>query len=227
MDSLPKELLSRICKDLHRGELWSLSLVSKKFARIATNFLYSNVELPVHEWNCQIRSARLFLRTLISTPTLCTLVKHIRVGNWQLDNVAAKNADLSDDAEWPFYHRTVKYTPDANVSPAELCNTVQSVLALDSLPAEHQDEFRLKLLDSSYDTITTAILCLVPNLKSFVLTMDSETSRYNAETGCNFNRLQTLKLIELSTDTLLADCNLFQELRHVWMDGHLPGEEGY
>lgn len=51
MDHLLEELLSRIRKDLHRGQLWSLSLVNKKFSRIATDVLYSNLELPVEEWN--------------------------------------------------------------------------------------------------------------------------------------------------------------------------------
>lgn len=209
MEALPEELLSRICKYLHRGQLWSLLLVDKKLARIATDILYSNVELPVHEWNWQLRSAGFLLRTLITTPNLRHRIKKIRIGDWQLPSPLTK------------------YTGDTIMSLVDLCKIVQSILAVNSVSLEDQMAAWLKLLESSYDTITSAILCLAPNLQSLALSMDCRISGYRDLFDFNFNTLQTVNLIELSTTSLLAECNLFQKLRHVWIDGQLPEEDDY
>lgn len=174
------------------------------------------------EWNWQLRSARLLLRTLITKPDLRLLVKQIRVGNWQLDNVATK---AGDDILWQFNEPVAKNNDDTIVSAADLCSTVQSILALDSLPTETQDEFIRDLLDSSYDTMTMAILRLTSSLQSLVLSMDRETARHNVDHGFDLNELQTLKLIALSTTSLLAECNLFQNLHYVCMDGKIFEEE--
>lgn len=102
---------------------------------------------------------------------------------------------------------------------------MQNVLVGDSLPPMKQLEAWLSLLHSSYDTRIAAILCLAPNLRSLSLSMESHGPSYWRGFGFDFNALQTVNLVELSITSLLAGCDVFQKLRHVWIDGKLPIED--
>lgn len=201
MDNLPEKLLSRIFQELPTKELGALSTVTKKFSRIATPFLYSKCDLADSASRDQHRAVRAILHTLVARPELRPLAQGISVGDWPNCGEAAEGAK----------HHELSMTAISDV--------IQCMPSLRNCPNDYQWDVGKGLREPRQSAMTTAILSMLPNLKTVSFNKDPSRWRGGYDNDSDSAIGLVLQLIELSEASQLARSPVMQSVSYISLGG--------
>lgn len=214
MDSLPDELVCRICDGLSGSDLVNFSRLSRKFSCVARTALYSHCKLIPLDQNLQLRTLRRMLDSLVDTPALGSLVHGVELPGSKIDSIAPP----------PF-------RPGVGVGMLEIDAIKQLMDHLLAGPYECWRAFGVDLRESSQDAMVIEILMSLPNLKSLTFGQrykwadrweDQVHDRKAPLREDNFTDTAyplTLHLLELSVTPEFAHYKFFNNLSCVTLVG--------